>query len=369
MSFFNYIDQFNAIDINGFCSSVTARKVESILSRDTITEMDFLALLSDEADKYLENIAQKARLYTCRNFGKVVKIFTPMYISNLCENVCAYCSFARHHSIVRRHLSFDEICAEGQKIRETGIRHLLVLTGEAPGKASVEYIRTAVTILREYFSSVSIEVYPLTQSGYKEVIDAGADGLTIYQETYNRELYTRLHSGGPKGDYIFRIEAPDRACKEGIRAVTVGALFGLYEWRYEAFFTALHAAYLQKKYPSVEVSVSFPRLRPLVGDFTSEHILSDRQFVRILTALRLFLPSVGITVSTRESEALRNAVLPMGVTKMSAGVSTAVGGHSGNASTSQFEIADCRDVEKMCSDLISMGYQPVMHDWNNSYVL
>ena len=196
------------------------------------------------------------------------------------------------------------------------------------------------------------------------LVAAGADMLTLYQETYHRATYERLHKKGPKADYGFRIDAPEHGCKAGMRSVTVGALFGLHQWQNDAFFAALHADYLQKKYPSVEIGISFPRLRPQAGDFTSTHFINDRQFVKMLTALRIFLPSVSMTLSTRESQEFRNAVLPLGVTRMSAGVSTSVGGHSGHQSTPQFEIADNRDVPTICRDLLDAGFQPVMHDWN-----
>ena len=211
-----------------------------------------------------------------------------------------------------------------------------------------------------------MEIYPLSSAHYRRLITTGADMLTIYQETYNLSRYKELHPKGPKADFHFRLDAPERACNSGIRAVTVGALFGLYDWRFDVFFAALHAAYLQKHYPAVEVAISFPRLRPQSGTFVSPYFINDRQFVRMLTAVRCFLPTVGITLSTRESAAFRTAVLPLGITKMSAGVSTSVGGHSGNGSTPQFEIADTRDVPTIYDDLLAAGWQPVMHDWNSA---
>lgn len=368
MSFLEIVEQYQSLDIERFCATVTSEKIRSILSSDHISELDYLALLSDAATPFLEQMAEKAAFLTRLHFGNIVFIFTPLYISNYCENVCAYCSFARQHDIGRRHLSFDEIKDEAERISNTGIRHILVLTGEAPSMASVEYLETSIKILSKYFSNVAIEIYPLSEKDYGSLIKAGAEGLTIYQETYNRDWYYKLHQGGPKADYQFRIEAPDRGCRQGLRTVTIGALFGLYEWRSEAFFTGLHANYLQKKYPSVEVGVSFPRLRPLAGDFETEWLVDDRRFVQMMTALRIYMPSAGITVSTRESESFRNSILPLGVTKMSAGVSTAVGGHGANPSTSQFEIADTRSLERMKTDLKRFGFQPVLHDWNSHYL-
>jgi 2-iminoacetate synthase len=368
MTFNNVVSQYDGFDFDTYCSSVSKDKILSIINKPRITELDFLLLLSDTASECIEEMAKRALEETRKHFGNVVFIFTPIYISNHCENVCAYCSFARQHKIHRRHLNYDQIRQEVKTIAKTGIRHILVLTGESQTTASVEYLENAVKIIKEYFSTVAIEIYPLDNSGYARLISAGVDSLTIYQETYNKPLYEKLHKGGPKEDYAFRLDAPQRGCEEGMRAVTIGALFGLYNWRSEAFFTALHAAYIQKIYPSVEVGVSFPRLRPLAGEFASNHIVDDRHFVQMMTAMRIFLPSAGITVSTRESEQFRNSILPLGVTKMSAGVSTSVGSHSDEPSTSQFEIADTRSVDEMRSDLINLGFQPVMHDWNRNYV-
>lgn len=364
MSFSEILEQYQTFDIDAFSASITTDTIDRILGKSHITITEYCALLSDAADGRIEQIAQRAAQTTRKQFGSAIILFTPMYISNLCSNSCPYCSFAHHHDIMRTHLSIDEIEIEARRISETGIRHILVLTGEAPKKASPDYLEEAVSLLRRYFSSVAIEIYPLSGEGYRRLVDAGADMLTLYQETYHRETYVRLHKNGPKADYTFRIDAPERGCRAGMRSVTVGALFGLYHWQSDAFHTALHAEFLQKQYPSVEIGVSFPRLRPQAGNFTSTHFINDRQFVKMLTALRIFLPSVGITLSTRESQQFRNAVLPLGVTRMSAGVSTSVGGHSGHDSTPQFEIADKRDVTTICNDLLATGFQPVMHDWN-----
>ncbi len=354
--------------LNSISKEVTRDKIVSILSKDILSIDDFYHLLSPVASGLLEEMAQKASLVTRKHFGNSVFLFTPLYISNVCDNRCPYCSFAKQHSIVRNHLSLEEIELEAACIAQAGIRHVLVLTGESRRAASPEYLRSAIEVLRKTFSSISLEVYSLTSDEYKFLIEAGVDGLTIYQETYSRELYKKLHAGGPKEDYDFRITTPERAAEVGIRSATVGALYGLFDWRTEAFISGLHAYYLQRTYPSLEVSVSFPRLRPQAGEYSSEYLVTDRQFVQMLAAMRLFLPSVGITLSTRESEQFRNAVLPIGITKISAGVSTSVGGRAGGHSTSQFEIADSRSVAQVKSDLLKLGFQPVMHDWNRNYL-
>jgi 2-iminoacetate synthase len=368
MSFYSAVQQYKDFKFSEFCASITPDRIAAILSRDKLTERDYLALLCDAAVPFLEPMAQKAGALTRRHFGSAVVIFTPLYISNYCDNACPYCSFGRQQTIGRRHLSPQEIRAEAERISASGIRHVLMLTGEARGKASPAYCEEAVRILRGCFSSVAIEVYPLTEDEYHDLIACGADGLTIYQETYDEERYAALHPGGPKKDYGFRLEAPERACRQGMRTVTVGALFGLADPVRDAFFAGLHAAYLQRTFPDVEVSLSFPRLRPLVADFKQEFPVNDRRLVQMIAAARLFLPAAGITLSTREDADFRNAAVPLGVTRMSAGVSTAVGGRSSPDSTPQFEIADTRTVDQVKGDLARIGFQPVMHDWNTNYL-
>ncbi|MFP4162417.1 MAG: 2-iminoacetate synthase ThiH [Chitinispirillaceae bacterium] len=368
MSFYEIIKEYRDFDVDAYCSSVTPDKIRKILTKDRINELDFLALLSDAAVPFLEQMACRARDLTRSHFGNVVFLFTPLYISNVCENVCAYCSFARQHRIKRRHLSAEEVRAEAQRIARMGIRHILVLTGESPKVATLDYLKQSITVLKEYFSSIAVEIYALDSEGYGELVKCGVDGLTIYQETYDESLYMKLHQGGPKEDYLFRLEAPERGGEQGMRAITIGALLGLAEPRREAFLGALHSRFLQSTFPSAEVSLSFPRIRPLAGEFRPAYTISDKLFVQFMTAYRIFMPHSGITVSTRESLDFRNAILPMGPTKVSAGVSTSVGGHSDNPSESQFEIADTRSVEEMKRDLKILGFQPVMHDWNFNLV-
>ena len=368
MSYYSVIDSYKSFDFKAHIRSVTAQNIETILAQEQLEPLDFLSLLSPAALPYLEAMAQKARTITRRYYGNVIQFFTPFYISNYCENVCAYCSFSRNHTISRRHLSYDDIRREAKRISADGIRHILVLTGESHTWASVDYLAESVRIIKEYFSSVSIEVYPLTSDGYRKLIDAGTDGLTIFQETYDEGVYHPLHHGGPKEDYRFRLEAPERAASLGMRTITVGALLGLNTVYKEAFFTGLHAFYLQKHHPAAEVAISLPRMRPLAGDFNPPFSVDDPLFVQILTATRIFLHHAGITISTRESSTMRNAILPLGVTKMSAGVSTSVGAHTDEPSTAQFEIADTRTVIEMKRDLLEMGFQPVMHDWNSKFL-
>ena len=365
MSFAEVLLSHKNFPIKDILTDVNATKVESVLNKNKFSVEDLLVLLSDSALDYLEPMAQKAEAVTRRHFGNVISLFTPLYISNYCNNKCAYCSFANEHLINRKQLTFEEIEKEAVAISKTGIRHILVLTGEAPDVATFDYIKQSLGIVADHFSAIGIEVYPLTEEEYGElIIDGYVDSLTIYQETYNEKLYQTYHQGGPKGNYFYRLEAIERACTQKIRAVTIGALLGLDDFRREAFYLALHALYLQKSFPDVEISLSFPRICPLVEDFVPQFTVTDKQLVQLVTALRLMFPTLGITMTTRESAKFRDGIIPLGITKVSAGVSTAVGGHIGEPSTTQFEIADLRSVSEMQRDLLANGFQPVMHDWN-----
>ncbi len=366
MSFYNTLNKYDEFNFSEFSAQVTFQKVQSILDKDRLSPEDFLALLTPQAAEFIEQMAQKASQITRRQFGKVMFLFTPLYISNFCENVCPYCSFARQHGIDRIQLTIDEIKSESLAIAKTGMRNVLVLTGESRKKASFDFIREAIEIIRQNCATVSIEMYPMKQSEYAALIKVGIHGLTIFQETYNEKLYHDLHKGGPKDDFLFRLEAPERAGTEKIRSLTVGTLLGLNDPVSEAFFAGLHAEYLQSKFNGAEIAMSLPRIRPMVSQFSPKFPVSDRMFVQILLAIRLFLPRCGITISTRESKEFRDAIACLGVTKMSAGVSTSVGGHGEKSSkATQFEIADSRSLAQLCEDLNSLGFQPVMQDWNS----
>jgi 2-iminoacetate synthase len=367
MPFNDILSRYADFDAEARCAAVTARQVERALSKGRLDEHDYLALLSPAAAGYLEQMARRARDITRAQFGNTILLFTPIYVSNICDNFCPYCSFAHQNKITRRHLTIDEVRKEAEHIASTGMRHILMLTGESRKGAPVQYIKDCVSVMKEFFSSIAIEVYPLDKDEYAELVKCGADGLTIYQETYDRSVYADLHRGGPKENFDYRLSAPERACLAGIRSVTVGALLGLAPPLREAFFSGLHAHYLRDAFPSLEISASFPRLRPQVGKFETVHGVDDRTLVQYMTAFRIFMPSAGITVSTRESASLRDSILPLGPTKMLAGVNTAVGAATGEASEAQFEIADGRSVDKMQKDLLTHGFQPVMVDWN--YIL
>ena len=363
--FYDTLKKFEKIDINTFFESVNEEYIKCILSKDSLSEKDFLALLSPKALTNLELMAQKANELTVRHFGKTILLYAPIYISNYCDNSCVYCGFNKNNRINRKQLNYSEIEADARKISETGIKHILLLTGSSRKIASIEYISQSVEILKKYFSSVSIEVYPMTENEYAKLIEIGVDGVCLYQETYDEKLYDKIHPEGPKRDYMFRLNGPERACAAGIRTINIGALLGLKEWRNEAFITGLHTKYLQNKYPDAEVSLSFPRIRPQTGDFVSEFEVDDLSMVQMMLAYRIFMPRGGIAISTRESAEFRDNILPLGVTKMSAGSKTMVGGYSSDyEENGQFEISDNRDVNEIESMIYSKGCQPVFKDWH-----
>ena len=364
MEFVNLLRNYQDRDIHQFTSQVTSNQIEKILHKNTISETDFLALLSPAAENSLETMARKAQQVTVQNFGRVIYLYTPLYLSNHCQNQCVYCGFNIKNRLRRRTLTVDEVEKEGRLIAKTGLRHILILTGEAKAKASVDYVAACVERLRGYFSSISIEIYALETNEYRTLIDSGVDGLTIYQEVFDPVIYDKVHIKGPKKDYLFRLDAPERACQAGMRTVNLGALLGLADWRSEVSSLALHARYLQDKYPGTEIGVSFPRIRPAQGQFQPQVIVSDKELVQMIMALRLFLPRVGVTISTREAADFRDNLIRLGVTKMSAGSCTEVGGRlDGEHNDGQFDISDTRSVEEMKMAIQKHGYQPVFKDW------
>lgn len=366
MSFYNEYLKYKDYDFDNFFTNVKSEDVLRALNKSKLDKYDFLALLSPAAEKHLEEMAQKAHEITLQNFGRTMLLFTPIYIANYCVNRCAYCGFNVDNKTKRKKLTMEQIEEEAKEIVKTGLKHILLLTGESPKESPVSYIVDAVKVLKKYFDSIAIEVYPLTEEEYRQVVEAGVDRLTVYQEVYNEEIYDKVHISGPKKDYLFRLDTPERACKAKIRGVNIGALLGLDDWRKEFFFTGLHGEYIQDKYSDVDIGISMPRIRPHAGSFTEIHDVNDKNLVQMILACRLFLPRVCITNTTRESKAMRENLIPLGITKMSAGVSTEVGGHSsGEKSDEQFEIADDRSVEEIKELLLSKGYQPVFKDWMN----
>lgn len=364
MELLDELQKYSEAWIENFLQEVTGKEIGKILKKEELTPEDYLSLLSPVAENYLEEMAARAHQKNLQHFGKTILLYTPLYISNYCVNECVYCGYNKNSGIPRKKLSLEEIDQEARIISEKGIQHILLLSGESPGDTSMEYLEEVIGVLKKYFQSIAIEIYPLKEEGYQRLVRKGVDGVTLYQEVYDREIYQRLHPKGPKRNYEFRIHALERAIKAGVASVNLGALLGLSDFRKEAFFTGMHSKYLLDKYPSVATSVSFPRMQPYAGGYEDINPVSDRDFVQILLAYKNFMPMTGITLSTREEPALRENLIPLGITKMSAGVSTAVGGHSSEKeNTEQFEISDNRSIEEVKKCILAKGYQPIFQDW------
>lgn len=351
----------------------TARDVRAALSHDTCTVEDFKALLSPAAQPFLEQMAQRAQIETQKHFGNTVYIFTPLYIANYCENYCVYCGFNCYNKIRRLQLSYEQIEHEMKVIADSGMEEILILTGESKAKSDIKYIGEACKLARKYFKMVGLEVYPVNSEDYKYLHECGADYVTVFQETYDSDKYETLHLMGHKRVWPYRFESQERALMGGMRGVGFSALLGLSDFRKDALATALHVYYLQRKYPWAEMSISCPRLRPIINnDKINPHDVHETQLCQIICAYRIFLPFAGITVSSRESASFRNGIAKIAATKVSAGVSTGIGDHEskytgendGDAEgDEQFEINDIRSIDTMYKDMSSEGLQPVLNDY------
>ncbi|MBQ7585828.1 MAG: 2-iminoacetate synthase ThiH [Desulfovibrionaceae bacterium] len=353
--------------INQILESTTKNHISRILGKEGLTPLDFIRLLSPKAQEMLEDLAQRAHELTIRYFGRAVSIFTPLYISDICTNQCRYCGFNAKNKQKRTHLSVDEAYLEAKFLHDQGHRNILLLTGDAPKISSPQYIASVVKRLKPLFASVGIEVYALSLEDYAMLYETGVDSMTMFQETYNPTLYSWLHPVGPKRDYTYRLNAPARACRAGMRQVGLGALLGLDHFAYDTFATGLHGYWLEREYPGTDIGFSIPRICPHEGSFQVEHGVSDRELVQYVTALRCFMPRSCITCSTRESPTMRDHLVPLGVTRVSAGVSTAVGGRAqgDQANPGQFEITDHRSLPEMQAALAKIGYQAVLKDWED----
>ncbi len=367
MSFYHIIEAYHKFDFDDFFAQVQADDILRVLEKEKLSPLDFLTLLSPQAQAHLEALAQKAHQLTLQYFGRTIQLFIPLYISNHCTNECCYCGFNRRHRIARRMLSLAQIEAEAQAIAAEGLQHLLLLTGEARHITPMAYLEDAVRLLKRYFASVAIEMFPMQIDEYQRMHQAGADGLTLYQEVYDQQRYGVLHTAGKKTDYHYRLDAPERGAQAGFRMVNIGALIGLGKVRQEAFFSGLHAKYLEDKYLQTEIGLSLPRFNPAEGDYTPEFAADNATYVQFITALRCFLPRVGITVSTRESAVFRDHLIRLGATRFSAGSCTGVGGYAqanNTGDTPQFEITDQRNVAQVVQAIKEQGYQPVYKDWD-----
>ena len=369
MSFAQEIAQYPPAKVLDMMAAATPARIEQALAAERLTPGELALLLSDTAQPYLEQMAQKAHSVTKMRFGNIIQLYTPMYLSNECSNGCKYCGFNASNNIPRATLTLDEIKTEAQIIHDYGFRAILLLTGEHKKLADNSYLAAAVKEIKPLFSSISIEVYPMDTDGYRQMVAAGVDGLTVYQETYDRDLYAELHPYGKKRDYTYRLEAPDRAGKAGLRRIGVGALLGLGHFALEAFYTGLHAWYLARQYWRSQVSISFPRICPASGGFEPINVVNDRQLTQMVCAMRLLIPDAGLFLSTRESAHLRDGLMPLGITHMSAGSCTAPGGHADQGkNTEQFAIDDDRTPEEISAVIRSHGFEAVWKDWDSAFL-
>ena len=363
------MSQMNSYDY----SKYTADDVKAALEHNTCMIEDFKALLSPAAEPFLEQMAERARLETSKHFGNTVYLFTPLYIANYCENYCVYCGFNCYNHIKRMKLSQEQIEKEMKVIADSGMEEILILTGESRGQSNVEYIGEACKLARKYFRMVGLEIYPVNTDEYKYLHECGADYVTVFQETYDADKYEKLHLLGHKRVWPYRFDAQERALRSGMRGVAFSALLGLSDFRKDALASALHVYYLQRKYPHAEMSLSCPRLRPIINnDKINPLDVHEKQLCQVLCAYRIFLPFVGITVSSRESAEFRNGIVKIAATKVSAGVSTGIGDHESKYTgketddvqgDEQFEIDDNRSLDKMYKDITDEGLQPVLNDY------
>lgn len=352
----------------------------------------FEPLIATANDAEFETLAQQARSLTLRYFGPTMRLFAPLYLSNECINNCRYCGFSRDNAILRVTLDRDEVLAEARHLADEGFRNVLLVAGEHPKFVSDRYLEECVRALIPLFPSISIEVAPMEADEYKRIVDAGAEGLVVYQETYDREIYAAMHTAGPKRDFNWRLDAPERGYAAGFRRIGIGALLGLAPWPQDAVALAAHVEYLLKRCWQAQITVSVPRLRPAAGQFHPEFAVSDRNLGQLICALRVTFPQIGIVLSTREPAALRDVLSSLGVTMMSAGSHTEPGGytHQGNSdlhltvrgravapefqvkendvACAQFEVSDDRSVAEVAEALRERGFEPVWKDWDQALV-
>lgn len=357
------IERMEAYDYNKY----TEKDVKAALSHETCTPEDFEALLSPAALPFLEEMAQRAQRETRKHFGNSIYMFTPLYIANYCENYCIYCGFNCHNKIRRAKLNEEQIELEMQAIAKSGLQEILILTGESKKMSDVKYIGEACKIAKKYFKVIGLEVYPMNSDEYAYLHECGADYVTVFQETYHSDKYETLHLAGHKRIFPYRLNAQERAIKGGMRGVGFAALLGLDDFRKDALATGYHAYLLQRKYPHAEIAFSCPRLRPIINnDKINPRDVHEPQLLQVITAYRIFMPFASITISTRECERVRNNLIKIAATKISAGVSVGIGEHSQeneNTGDGQFEISDGRNVEEVYQAIQNEGLQPVMSDY------
>jgi len=394
MSFVAQLAGVPVAELARHAQTVSSERVRKSLLQSQLSLRDFAGLLSAAAGEELEKLARRSQALTQKRFGKVVRLFAPLYVSNECINTCRYCGFSRENPILRLTLERNEVLGEAQALRKKGFRNLLVVAGEHPKFVSPGYLAGCVGQLHPLFPSISLEVGPMETEEYRQIVKAGAEGLVVYQETYDRRTYEQMHPVGPKRDFDWRLETPERAYTAGFRRIGIGALYGLADWRSEALSVAAHAEYLLRNCWKAQVTISLPRLRPCAGEFQPLTHMTDRELVQLVCAFRLMFPDVGLVLSTREPAKLRDGLFPLGITLISAGSHTEPGGYTGAGkenihqtvrgriveagasewatpinghatnATGQFNIADERSADEVAKLIQRLGYEPVWKDWD-----
>ncbi len=349
--------------------SMRSQDVERALSRAGECSLDdFAALISPAAEPYLEQLAQRSQQLTVQRFGKVIQLYIPMYLSNECQNICTYCGFSLDNPISRKTLTDKEIIAEAEAIKSLGYDHILLVTGEANRSVGLDYFVKAIRLLKPFFAQISIEVQPLDQHEYEILVQEGVHAVLVYQETYREETYKIHHPKGKKSNFWYRLDTPDRLGRAGVHKIGIGALYGLEDWRTDAYMTALHLRYLEQSYWQTRYSISFPRLRPCSGMAALKSNMTDRQLLQVMCAFRLLSHEVELSLSTREREVFRDHIITLGITSTSAGSKTDPGGYTvDQTALEQFEISDDRSPNAFVEVIRSKGYEPVWKDWDLSY--
>ncbi|HXR47356.1 MAG TPA: 2-iminoacetate synthase ThiH [Candidatus Limnocylindrales bacterium] len=410
----SFVAEFNSLPMPSLVrKSLTAdaTAVRESQAKPRLSLMDFAHLISPAAAESLEVLSRRSHQLTQQRFGKVIRLFAPLYLSNECVNNCQYCGFSRDNPILRVTLSLDEVKREARALKEQGFRNVLLVAGEHPKFVPVAYLENCVHALHEEIPSVSLEVGPLETADYRPLVAAGADGLVVYQETYDRGVYAQMHTAGPKRNFDWRLETPERAYAAGFRRLGISPLYGLADWRYEAISVAAHADYLLRNCWKAQLTISLPRLRPCAGEFQPLTHMSDRDLAQLVCAFRLMFPDAGLVLSTREPSKLRDGLIPLGITLMSAGSHTEPGGYTGAGreklhqtvrgrivelgasewapvgrassradaatpnggssaasratnATGQFDIADARSPGEVAELIRKLGYEPVWKDWD-----
>lgn len=393
----SFVAEFNSLPLPALLERARRASLtdaERSLAKSRLGLGEFADLIAPAAGALLERMGQRSRSMTQQRFGKVIRFFAPLYLSNECINNCRYCGFSRDNPIVRVTLTVEEVLREARALQDQGFRNILLVAGEHPKFVSREYLADCVRALHAEFPGISLEVGPMELEDYRLLTAAGAEGLVVYQETYDRQVYTEMHTAGPKRNFDWRLETPERAYAAGFRRLGIGALYGLADWRWEALSVAAHAAYLLRQCWKAQITISLPRLRPAAGEFEPLTHMADREMAQLVCALRLMFPDVGLVLSTREPARLRDGLIPLGITLISAGSHTEPGGYTGAGkenthltkrgrivelagssewsassscstnATGQFDISDARSAAEVAAVVRGLGYEPVWKDWD-----